>query len=241
MIIADEYLCRAANEFAKSAQDFYCTAPPSPDVWSAFGTIIGAIGASIAAFAAIQAWRTARNQLKHQKDESRKNEIRQATAGLITAIHELSEQSEDPTRNGKSDRNKMYQQSVLFELAADKDFDQIRFNYAINWVLKAADLRHRYAVAEKDRKPLNPAHKDFLANLVFHMTQALRNYDRSGGSSDLLQYLSSKFGKSYHSKDRYKDPEIIGLFTEGRNIYRGLTKKYPNSNADTKITLDKPY
>lgn len=68
MIIAEEYLCRAANDFAKSAQDFYCSAPATPEVWSATGTWAGVVVAAIVGIYARLAWRTSQHQLKMTRD-----------------------------------------------------------------------------------------------------------------------------------------------------------------------------
>jgi len=264
MTIAEEYLCRAANEFAKSAQDFYCSAPASPEIWATIASLASPAVALVASVAAFFAWHNSREQLRHQMEDSRKLEIRQATLGLIEALHELSTQSRIAQRDNEVDIKRFSHKSHAFELAAGPELDAIRYRYAIRWIIEASRLRHEVARHEEaknvDNKSVQDAetvdnksvqddsipptaHKNFLDSLVFRMTEILLGFDGHKNSANLMDAISAKFGKIYHSHGRNTDPKIIGIYLGGRNIYLGLTRHnlLVPKNPSTKISLEKPY
>ena len=190
MMTAEEYECSPATEFAKSAQDFYCTAPPSPEVWSAIGTCAAAIFAAVAVFIA---WRVHRNDKRQQ----RLTEIRVAAASLIGATNDLIFQSDDVDRDNMADRSHVYQKSIVFELSALKPLDPERFNAAINWILKASGLRAAYNLDCNGMGGEDPAHSAFLPRLVHELTLSLRSYDMRKGKFDLVQDLVTRFDRVF--------------------------------------------
>lgn len=194
-------------------------------MWAASGSIASAVVAFIAAVAAIFAWINARNQLKHQIESSRKLEVRQATAGMIQAIHNLSLQSRDKGRDNEQDRANAYQQSIMFELAAGSTIDQKRFNAAVNWVLKAAELRFIYVDLEDSRLERYKQHFVFIEKLVFHMTESLRAYDQSGGKKDLVEDIAKRFLEVYARPTFHNNKGITRALTSEGNYLKILLEK----------------
>lgn len=192
MIDAESYRCRASSPYAKSAQDFFCSAPTSPEVWSAIGSCAAALFAALAAIIAYRVYRK-------DKQRHRQQEIREATAGLIGAANDLIFQSDSSDRDNLADRSRVYQKSVIFELAALKSIDPARFNAAINWILKASGLRSAQAQpndsAETNSRVFEQAHMAFLPRLVRELTESLRTYDLRAGKFDLVQDLVFRFDR----------------------------------------------
>lgn len=201
MITAEEYECRPANEFAKSAQDFFCTSPTSPDTWAAIGACAGAI---FALFAVILAWRV------HVNDQRRHRlqQIRQATAELIASANDLIFKSDDLSRDNLADRSQLYQKSIMLEFAALERLDAVRFNAAINWMLKASGLRRFNAAVMTRNGEMIPTHSAFLPRLVYEFTQSLRTYDFRGGKFDLVQDIANRFDKVYSEPQFIRDHDI---------------------------------
>jgi len=185
MIIAEEQLCRASTEFAKSALDFYCSAPSDPEVWSATGTWIAAIFAAVAALIALMVH-------LNDKRQHRLQEIRVSIADLISVTNDLIFLTDDLRRDNLADRSRVYQKSILFELSAYKPIDNVRFNAAVNWILKASGLRLTFM---KNPENFTDDHSlvAFMPRLVHELTESLRTYDLKKGHFDIVQDIVKRF------------------------------------------------
>jgi len=179
---------------------------------SAWSTLAAA---GFAAIAALIAWRVHRNDT----NQRHRQEVREATASLIKAMHVLASQSKDPDRDNASDRNAMYQVSVMFELVAGDKQNRQRFNAAMNWIFIAAKIRHNeYTRGGKTY----PARLAFVRSLVDEATESLRKFDSDKGKCDLSRDLAERFEKVFYDK-RYDTMSIArAALTRGENQYKRL-------------------
>ena len=216
MIIAEEYLCRAANEYAKSAQDFYCTSPTHPEVWSAAGTWAGVIVAIFVGIYARRAWKTSKKQLEQSQLEfdqlladKRQEELRDAAARLMRMTHDLIKYSDDEKFTHDDFRNlrrKWFEESLIFELSVGEDFDSVQFNRLSNWTLKAAGMRHG------SYHGTSGAVGRWFGSLIPNaFLKSLREYVRTNGTSNFTEDLTAKYLAIYHHSDYAEDPDVKKL------------------------------
>lgn len=182
---------------------------------SLMADIAGVIAALGAAFAAFLSWKSAVAQ-------NHKTEIREASASLIGAVHVLSQNSRDMSRDNMADRAELYQTSVIFELAAGPGLDQPRFNAAINWILKASGLRHDFVTNENGECPLGNHYNTLIDDLVRETTEAIRYFDQTKGKTDIAKDLSKRFGEVYREKYYHQDPKIKEALSVERNYFDTL-------------------
>lgn len=182
---------------------------------SAVSTCAAAV---FAAVAVVVAFRTSRADKKRHRQQ----EVREATAGMIQAIHTLAVRSRDTTRDNEADRNEAYQQSVLFDLAAGPELNRVRFNAAISWILRASGHRRYAAEALEGMNYFEVSRYNFIDALVREMTESLRIFDASGGEIDPTPDIARRFEKVFSDRSYKSDKRIHISLVSPDKIYRTL-------------------
>lgn len=220
MVLSETFLCRVPSENSVKIDRLYCStdATNAPEIFSAIGTCAAALFAALAAIAAIYIY-------SQDKARYRKQEIREATAALISAVHTLATNSKDPLSDNEKDRNNTYKESVLFELAAGPALDRERFNAAVNWILKSARLRYFAAQERHDLGRVAVSQHAFVRDLVNEMTESLRYFDQSSGKFNLSSDLAERFTKVFESPSYRTNVKIQLALNSPEPYYEKLTGK----------------
>ncbi|MGH3651514.1 hypothetical protein [Glutamicibacter sp.] len=188
MINAEEYLCRAANEYAISAQNFYCSAPSAPDVWVASGTWAGVIVAAAVGIYARRAWRTAQVQLEETKAIALNEQRIPALLNLLDGMDEHCTLPERLSSKEESARNRRMQRLVdrwtltypyLYESGKLRDLVHELTDFVSNLVRMRGVLSNMVGIdqLEKEFLKLISARDEansFLRDLKFDLARSCR-------------------------------------------------------------------
>lgn len=215
MIIAEEQLCRASTEYAKSALDFYCSAPAHADVWTAVGTWAGVIVAAIVGLYARKAWITAQAQLKDVQTTRRREEVRKATHDFIRAIHDLRRYAFIPEANIDLYRSAAGQELILFRIVIGDGLDRDKLYMLTDTAIKAAGVTHSASHPRVWHAP--KPRIDVIHLTVNPIIEGLERFERGIlPAAELANYIDTKMRENLNHPTYYGDQEIRSALKQSK-------------------------
>lgn len=215
MIIAEEQLCRASTEYAKSALDFYCSAPEHADVWTAVGTWLGVVVAAVVGLYARKAWRTAQDQLLDVQTARRREEVRTATHDFIRAVHDLRRYAFIPTANIDLYRSATGQELILFRITIGDGLDRDKMFMLTDTAIKASGVTHSASHPRVISAP--KAHLDVIHLTVNPIIDGLERFERGIlPASELANHIETKMRENLNHPHYYTDQVILSALKESK-------------------------
>lgn len=234
MINADQITCRIPSENAIKKEVIHCssdlisTTSDLANLWAG----VTAVGTIVLAIFAIAAWNAAKNQIRIMEGEltqaeerfktqlqnenktRRKDELREATANFMRAIHDLSRAAVNPEHNFVDARTLVFQESMIFRLIVGSEINEYEFNQVMKVLIRSSANRRKFSEDKKGPK-YNNEHNKYGQRVAQSTLSYLARFDQGDIDAKVLAAkLKRRFRVDFEAVNLRSDQDSIDLLKE---------------------------